>query len=187
MHIIIDVDSASEIGAADRAGISDIWMESAISTIMDCENSVAAVAGADKTVAYRNWLGLMKWDLSAAIVKGSKTFTRRLNPDIAYTTAQGLPAHLNWRSLILVRNVGHLRITSAVLDQDGTEIGEGLLDALCTTMIAMHDLNSQKGNAMHGSVYMVKPKMHGPSEVAFADEIFDCVEDILGLPHHAVN
>jgi len=142
LHIIVDVDSASVIGAADRAGISDIRMESAISTIMDCEDSVAAVDGADKTLAYRNWLGLMKRDLSEAIVKGSETFTRRLNADITYTTAQGLPAHLKGRSLMLVRNVGHLMTTPAVLDQDGAEIGEGLLDALCTTMIAMHDLNS---------------------------------------------
>ena len=186
LHIIVDVDSASVIGAADRAGISDIRMESAISTIMDCEDSVAAVDGADKTLAYRNWLGLMKRDLSEAIVKGSETFTRRLNADITYTTAQGLPAHLKGRSLMLVRNVGHLMTTPAVLDQDGAEIGEGLLDALCTTMIAMHDLNSDQGNAMHGSVYVVKPKMHGPAEVAFADEIFSRVEDILGLPHHTV-
>ena len=186
LHIIIDVDSASVIGAADRAGISDIRMESAISTIMDCEDSVAAVDGADKTLAYRNWLGLMKRDLSEVIVKGSETFTRWLNPDIAYTTAQGAPAYLKGRSLMLVRNVGHLMTTPAVLDQDGAEIGEGLLDALCTTMIAMHDLKSDKGNAMHGSVYVVKPKMHGPEEVAFADEIFNRVEDILGLAHHTV-
>ena len=153
---------------------------------MDCEDSVAAVDGADKTLAYRNWLGLMKRDLSEEIVKDSETFTRRLNSDIAFTTAQGAPAYLKGRSLMLVRNVGHLMTTPAVLAQDGAEIGEGLLDALCTAMIAMHDLKSDKGNAMHGSVYVVKPKMHGPEEVAFADEIFNRVEDILGLPHHTV-
>lgn len=186
LHAEIMIDASHNIGKDDPAHIADVMMESAVTTIMDCEDSVAAVDGADKTLAYRNWLGLMKRDLSEAIVKGSETFTRRLNADITYTTAQGLPAHLKGRSLMLVRNVGHLMTTPAVLDQDGAEIGEGLLDALCTTMIAMHDLNSDQGNAMHGSVYVVKPKMHGPAEVAFADEIFSRVEDILGLPHHTV-
>ncbi len=186
LHIIIDIDPDSPIGSTDAAGISDIRLESALSTIMDCEDSVAAVDAADKVVAYRNWLGLMRGDLAETVTKGDKTFTRVLNPDLTYTDRNGAPVMLKGRSLMLVRNVGHLMTNPAVIDREGNEIGEGIMDALITTLIAMHDLNRDGGNSLHGSVYVVKPKMHGPDEVAFAVEIFDRVEDILGLPRNTV-
>ena len=188
LHIIIDINPDSPIGSTDNAGISDIRLESAMSTIMDCEDSVAAVDAEDKALAYRNWLGLMKGDLSETFEKGGKMMTRAMNPDLAFNGADGQPVILKGRSLMLVRNVGHLMTNPAVLDRDGNEIGEGLMDALCTTMIAMHDLQKTDGarNSLHGSVYVVKPKMHGPAEVAFADEIFTMVEDILGLPQYTV-
>jgi malate synthase len=188
LHIIIDINPNSPIGSADNAGISDIRLESAMSTIMDCEDSVAAVDAEDKALAYRNWLGLMKGDLSETFEKGGKMMTRAMNADLAFTGADGQPVSLKGRSLMLVRNVGHLMTNPAVLDRDGKEIGEGLMDALCTTMIAMHDLQKTDGarNSVHGSVYVVKPKMHGPAEVAFADEIFTMVEEILGLPQYTV-
>ncbi|QDY69426.1 malate synthase G [Qingshengfaniella alkalisoli] len=182
------VDSKSRIGKDDPANISDVWLESAVSTIMDCEDSVAAVDGPDKALAYRNWLGLMKGDLEETVTKGGKTFVRKLNPDSNYTSAGGDKLTVKGRSMMLVRNVGHLMTTPAVLDADGNEIGEGLLDALCTVAIAMHDLARTHGprNSEHGSVYVVKPKMHGPEEVAFADRIFTAVEKILGLPQNTV-
>ncbi len=188
LHIIIDIDGSSPIGSSDAAGISDIRLESAMSTIMDCEDSVAAVDAEDKTLDYRNWLGLMKGDLAETFEKGSQTMTRRMNPDLEFTNPNGEAFTLKGRSLMLVRNVGHLMTNPAVLDRDGYEIGEGLMDALCTTLIAMHDLRKTDGarNSLHGSVYVVKPKMHGPEEVAFADEIFTKVEDILGLPQYTV-
>ncbi|SMO42315.1 malate synthase [Thalassovita litoralis] len=188
LHIIIDIDGSSPIGSSDAAGISDIRLESAMSTIMDCEDSVAAVDAEDKTLAYRNWLGLMKGDLAETFEKGGQTMTRRMNPDLEFTNPNGEAFTLKGRSLMLVRNVGHLMTNPAVLDRDGYEIGEGLMDALCTTLIAMHDLRKTDGarNSLHGSVYVVKPKMHGPEEVAFADEIFTKVEDILGLPQYTV-
>ena len=186
LHIIVDVDRSSAIGATDAAGISDIRLESAMSTIMDCEDSVAAVDAADKVVAYRNWLGLMRGDLTETVTKGDKTFTRALNPDLTFKTVDGGDITLKGRSLMLVRNVGHLMTNPAVIDRDGHEIGEGIMDALCTTLIAMHDLQQAGGNSVHGSMYVVKPKMHGPEEVAFAVEIFDMVEDILGLPRNTV-
>ncbi len=186
LHIIIDVDRNSAIGAADAAGISDIRLESAMSTIMDCEDSVAAVDAADKVIAYRNWLGLMRGDLTESVSKGDKTFTRALNPDLTFTAVTGGEITLKGRSLMLVRNVGHLMTNPAVIDRDGHEIGEGIMDALCTTLIAMHDLQKAGGNSVHGSMYVVKPKMHGPEEVAFAVEIFDAVEDILGLARNTV-
>ncbi|WP_341365592.1 malate synthase G [Yoonia sp. BS5-3] len=184
--ISLVVDPGSTIGATDKAGISDIRLESALSTIMDCEDSVAAVDAEDKVVAYRNWLGLMKGDLTEEVTKGGKTFTRELNPDVIYQAPDGQSVTHKGRSLMLVRNVGHLMTNPAILDADGDEVGEGLMDAICTTLIAMHDLQRDGGNSLHGSVYVVKPKMHGPEEVAFAVEIFDMVEAILGLPANTV-
>ncbi len=186
LHVKIFVDASSNIGAADPAGIADVYLESALSTIMDCEDSVACVDAEDKVVAYGNWLGLMKGDLAEEVTKGGTTFTRKLAEDLTYTTAGGAQDVLKGRSLMLIRNVGHLMTNPAVLDGEGNEIGEGLMDALCTTLIAMHDLQREGGNSVKGSVYVVKPKMHGPAEVAFAVEIFDMVEDILGLPRNTV-
>ena len=185
LHITIQVDPNGTIGSGDSAHVDDILLESAISAIMDCEDSVAAVDGADKVVAYRNWLGLMRGDLRETVHKGGKSFDRVLNSDREYQHA-GKTHTLKGRALMLVRNVGHLMSNPAVKDRDGREIGEGLLDALCTTLIAMHDLQRSGGNSLHGSVYVVKPKMHGPEEVAFADEIFTRVERILGLPQNTV-
>ena len=183
--IEVHVDPASRIAGQDKAGISDIWLESALSAIMDCEDSVAAVDAEDKVVAYANWLGLMKGDLAQEVTKGGKTFTRVLQGDRTYDTAAG-PLVAKGRSLMLVRNVGHLMTNPAILDRNGREVGEGLMDAMCTTLIAMHDLQREGGNSEQGSVYVVKPKMHGPDEVAFAVEIFDMVEDALGLPRNTV-
>ena len=183
LHIRIVINPETPIGAADPAGISDVWLESALSTIMDCEDSVACVDGPDKALAYRNWLGLMKGDLVEEVSKAGKTFTRKLADDIEFTRPDGTASVLKGRSLMLVRNVGHLMTTPAVLDKSGQEIGEGLLDALTTVAIAMHD---QGRNSAHGSVYVVKPKMHGPEEVAFADQIFTQVEAALGLPKNTV-
>ena len=185
LHIAIQIDPNGTIGSGYSAHVDDILLESAISAIMDCEDSVAAVDGADKVVAYRNWLGLMRGDLRETVHKGGKSFDRVLNSDREYQHA-GKTHTLKGRALMLVRNVGHLMSNPAVKDRDGREIGEGLLDALCTTLIAMHDLQRSGGNSLHGSVYVVKPKMHGPEEVAFADEIFTRVERILGLPQNTV-
>jgi malate synthase len=186
--IEIVVDPAHRIGAADRAGIADIRLESALSTIMDCEDSVACVDAADKVAAYANWLGLMRGDLTDTFEKGGRTMTRALAADRDYTAADGSTMTVKARSLMLVRNVGHLMTTPAILDQKGAEIGEGLMDALVTVACALHDLKKTGGlrNSQHGSVYVVKPKMHGPDEVAFAVRIFDHVEDVLGLPRNTV-
>lgn len=186
LHIEIRMDPASQIGSEDAVGISDIWLESAISAIMDCEDSVAAVDADDKVVAYSNWLGLMKGDLAEVFEKGGETITRSMNPDREYTGKDGSTLSLKGRALMLVRNVGHLMTNPAILDRDGLEIGEGLMDAMITTMIAMHDLQRQGGNSVCGSVYVVKPKMHGPDEVAFSDAIFSQVENVLGLPQYTV-
>ena len=182
LHLIVEIDANSPIGSTDLAGIADIRLEAAISTIMDCEDSVATVDASDKVQAYRNWLGLMRGDLTEEIVKGGQSYTRKLNPDLSFTAAGGGEMTLKGRSLMLVRNVGHLMTNPAVLDRYGNEIDEGLLDALCTSLIAMHDLKRPGGNSLHGSVYIVKPKMHGPDEVAFSSDTFAKVEAILGLP-----
>lgn len=186
--IDIVIDPTTPVGGQDAAGISDIRLESAMSAIMDCEDSVAAVDAEEKIGAYRNWLGLMKGDLTEQVVKGGKTFTRALNADDSFTAPDGSDLSVKARALMLIRNVGHLMTNPAVLDSEGREVGEGLMDALITTLIAMHDLNKTGGtrNSVAGSVYVVKPKMHGPEEVAFADEIFTKVETILGLPQNTV-
>ncbi len=188
LHLAISVDAGSAMGAGDPAAIADVLLEAAVSTIMDCEDSVACVDAADKIGAYRNWLGLMRGDLVAEFVKGGKQQLRQLNPDLGYVGTDGAPVMLKGRSLMLIRNVGHLMTTPAVLDPEGREIGEGLLDAMVTVMIAMHDLNrdAPPRNATRGSVYVVKPKMHGPEEVAFADLLFSRVELALGLPSYTV-
>ena len=186
LHAVVVIDKAGNTGKGDQAGINDIILESALSTIMDCEDSVACVDSEDKVTAYSNWLGLMKRDLAEEVTKGGETFTRVLNEDLAFKAPDGSGLVLKGRSLLLVRNVGHLMTNPAVLDSEGREAGEGFMDAMITVLCAMHDLQSEGGNSVHGSVYVVKPKMHGPEEVAFTDRIFDHVEDALGLPRHTV-
>ncbi|WP_106476617.1 malate synthase G [Phytohalomonas tamaricis] len=182
LHLELQIDRSHPIGQKDKAGIKDILVEAAITTIMDCEDSVAAVDDADKVLVYRNWLGLMKGDLEASVAKGDATITRRLNPDRDYSAPDGARLTLPGRSLMFIRNVGHLMTSSAVLDEHDREIPEGILDGVITSLIAIHDLKREKqGNSRCGSVYIVKPKMHGPDEVAFANKLFCAIEDLLGM------
>jgi malate synthase len=188
LHVELVFDRAHMIGSRDQACLADVQLESAVSAIMDCEDSVACVDAADKVQAYQNWLGLMKGDLEEAFDKGGRIVHRRLNPDRVYTAPDGSPVTVKGRALLWVRNVGHLMTNPAILDAAGDEIPEGLMDAMVTVAIALHDLRKTGGarNSVAGSVYVVKPKMHGPEEVAFADETFAMVEDALGLPRHTV-
>ena len=186
MEVVVDAEG--NIGKTDPAGINDVRLESAVTAIMDCEDSIAAVDAEDKVLVYSNWLGLMKGDLEEEVSKGGRTFTRTLNPDVTYTSADGSSFEVRGRSLMLVRNVGHLMTNPAILGPDGAEVPEGIMDAAITALIALHDIgpNGRRKNSPAGSMYVVKPKMHGPDEVAFAAEIFTRVEAMLGMAPNTI-
>ena len=186
LHIEIHLDGSTPIGKTDKAGISDVVLEAALTTIMDCEDSIAAVDAADKVAAYSNWLGLMNASLTAKFEKGGKVMERAANPDRDYTAPDGSKLTLPGRSLLFIRNVGHLMTSDAILLPDGSEIGEGLMDGVITSLISLHDIKGQRRNSRQGSIYIVKPKMHGPDEVAFTNTLFDGIEDILGLARHTI-
>jgi malate synthase len=187
LHLVLRIDPGHRIGRADPAGVADIRMEAALSAIMDCEDSIAAVDAGDKVAAYANWLGLMRGDLMEKVAKDGRVFERRLAPDLAFTGPQGQALHLKGRALMLIRNVGHLMTNPAIHLPDGSEAPEGIMDAFITTLCALHDLRGAGvHNSATGAVYVVKPKMHGADEVAFACTIFDRVEAVLGLPAHTV-
>ena len=188
LHFELQVDCNHIIGKSDKAGVKDIVLESALTTIMDCEDSVAAVDADDKALAYGNWLGLIKGTLEETITRGDSSFVRSMNPDRTYIAPDGSDLTLNGRSLMFIRNVGHLMTNPAILDAQGNEIPEGIMDGVITSLISVHDLNnpSKLTNSVAGSIYIVKPKMHGPEEVAFTNDLFDAIEDLLGLARHTI-
>ncbi|OUS26009.1 malate synthase G [Gammaproteobacteria bacterium 45_16_T64] len=188
LHAEIQFDPTHPVGKDHPAGIKDVLMESAITTIQDCEDSIAAVDAEDKTTVYKNWLGLIKGTLSETVSKGGKSFTRTMNPDRSYTSANGESISLPGRSMLLVRNVGHLMTNDAIIMANGEEIPEGIMDGMITSLISKHDIlgNTEHKNSREGSIYIVKPKMHGPEEVAFANELFDRIEDALGLSRNTL-